>query len=379
MKLSCQLCVWSVLAALSGCSRSGPEASQGCGSVENLGAPTCVAHASDSGQPLVAGAQVRLYAASGLADAVDYDVSSDAPEVVEVVDARITSECGQPAARITAKQPGTTRVRFTPAEGDPVIVEVRVELAQRLAVTPFLDDRASSVPSQDRQHPPVLVDELVQVAGGSMLWLVRYYGEGEQELRGRGLASITPPSFASAALTASDERELFELRTQTEGEGEIKLAAGATQLQLPVRSVPAAAVTSLQLYVEDDVADAGAGTRLSAMARGFDDSAKPVYGTEISYAVGNRQLGSADLIRYEVKPGAQSTLTATTGSASASVSIATDETAEITRASATELRNCSVGGSTDALANFALLAACVGLVLRRKVGRGGAPERQITM
>lgn len=261
MKLSCTLCVWSVLAALYGCSRSGPEASQGCGSVENLGAPTCVAHPSDSGQPLVAGAQVRLVAASDLPDAIDYDVSSDAPAVVEVVDARITSECGQPTARITAKQPGTTRVRFTPAEGDPVIVEVRVELAQRIAVTPFLDDRASSVPTRDGQHPPVLVDELVQVAGGSMLWLVRYYGAGEQELRGRGLASITPPSFASAALAASDERELFELRTQTEGEGEIKLTAVSTELQLPLRSVPAAAVTSLQLYVEADVADAGAGTR----------------------------------------------------------------------------------------------------------------------
>lgn len=358
-----------ILVSLYGCTSEQEKSNQGCATT--LGSPICQDREPDR-RPLVVGSNVLVYTDVGEAPAdgerLTYQVSSDAPDIVELRETQIDSECGQQSVRVSAKKAGVATLRFEGPLGDKS-VQVQVEDPTRISVAPFLDELASGVKSRDGNLPPKEVDELAQVTGGVMRWRIRYFGSSANtELRGRGAATVSAPAFVTSSVLEASERDVFELTGNAEGTGEVEVKAGAISLKMPLRVVPQAAVRSVQLFVQDDGADAG--TTLNAMARAFDEADKPVYGAQIKYVFGGREIGAGDYLSYEVRSGARTTLDARSGEVRAYTTLPADDTSNPQVHSDRELVDCSVGGGVDGRANFVLLAVGVGLVLRRARRRG---------
>lgn len=357
--------LWTILLPLYACS-SEQSSNEGC-ATGDLGAPICQNKDPDP-RPLVVGSSVLVYSEVGdvppNGESFTYEVTSDAPDVVEVRESQVSSNCGQQTVPVLAKKAGTSIVHFKGPTAEKT-VEVRVEDASRIGVAPFLDELASTVRTRDGISPPKRVDELAQVLGGAMRWRVQYFGASDQELRGRGAVTITPPAFASTTVLESREREVFELTGNAEGAGEIELRAGTASSKMPVRIVAQDAVRTLRLYVQD--ADADAGEQLNAMARAFDESQKPVYGAHIGYVVDGRDLGTGDYVTYE-RAGAEGTIETQLGDVRASTKVPVAGTRNAQMHSDKDLIDCSVGGRTDRFANFALVFGLVAWGLRRRAG-----------
>lgn len=356
--------------AMFACS-SGDE-DEGC-QVSDPSTPLLCSDKPEDTRALATGTTTRVYptapkdrqnTADADGGALMYDVTSDDPSIVEVLDARAEDNCAQPAARVSAKKAGTTTVRFKHASRE-LSVEVKVADPAYLAIVPFLENYARTAEVRDGERPPLQTSAIGQVVGNPAYWQLAYFADAIQQLRGSGKPTVDLPDFASGSVSTHgglDERDVLELRATTEGTGSLDITFGNASLQVPLRGVPASAVSSIRVYVQKDTgAD---GEALGAMARSFDADGKPLYGTPFSFAYNGQAPVEGDFVRFNFSAGASVPLVASFGDVRAETTVqgSTDNT-QFTRTA--DILNCSLGGRGTPVANFALVTALIALGLRR--------------
>lgn len=323
-------------------------------------------------------------------------LDTDHPDVIRLLDERVSvAPCAAPATRVKALRAGTAVVRFTFPDGQVVSASVDVVPAANARLVPFLDELAAG--KKVKGDPlPLESDtkEIVQLAGGKAVWRVAYTSATGSSLRGSGATTYTLPEGATSTPVASDrDRELFELDTPKALAPGAKLEARAANITLsvPVRVVPADAVTSVRVYVQDvpsSGADGGAGDagappkQLAVLARATDATGATVRGAPFAYTLGGMPVDEGgDILLYDFDPKApERPLTATVpgSTAKGEASISAAPTPNLTRSTARDYANCSYApggagaGATAGGVVVALGVALLGLVGRRR--RRPAPE-----
>ncbi|HRG97628.1 MAG TPA: hypothetical protein PLR99_15340 [Polyangiaceae bacterium] len=314
---------------------------------------------------------------------------TDQPDLLRVLDASVNvAPCAAPVVRVKALRAGTATVRFTLPDGQVTTASVEVVPAAGARLVPFLDELAAGRKTQGTP-PPLESDtkEIVQLAGGKETWHVVYTSAAGSVLRGSGATTYTLPEGATSTLIENGkDRELFQLVTPKvlAPGGKLEARAANATLSVPLRVVPAEAITDVRVYVEapptGDGGDAGAGSKqLAVLARATDATGATVRGTPFDYTVGGAPLGEGgEIVIFKFDRSApERPITATVPGARAKgealIAVAPGETP--TRNSAGDFASCSYApsrGARGAGAALALGVALAGLAARRRTRRSSA-------
>lgn len=337
-------------------------------------------------------AHVSAAAKSEAPGDVEVQVSTDTPDLLRVLDARVTvPRCSTPTVRVKALKEGPAVVRFTYPDGKSSSASVTVSLATRAELVPFLDDTVKSTKARGGETLPVSpTREIVQVVGGKMIWRVRYSSASGAALRGSGATTYSLPQGATSTLVENDkDREIFELTTASVNGGKLELRAASTTLELPVRVVPPEGVATVRLFVEDDAdgengaksagADGGASAKkaqLHVLARAFDATGATIFGVPFTFTLGT-EIGppGGDLLSYDFDPSAAkrplvATVSGSPARAETTLSVASP--ANLSGTDGRELVSCSFGhglGGAESLAEGLAFGGLVLALARRRRSR----------
>jgi hypothetical protein len=315
---------------------------------------------------------------------VTVTVRSSAPDVLLPLEDRVTvAQCGAPSVRVKALKEGTATLSFAFPDFTTRVRSAAVTLPAKVEIVPFLEDVVSSVASRGEPLPAADTREIVQMAGGKMLWRARYTSAAGKLLRGTGATTYTLPRGATASPFANrKDRELFALSTLAGANGTLGVRAPGASLDVPLRVVPAEAITTLKLFVEDEVSttggegDAGAARRLGVLARALDATGATVYGAPFTFALGSETARpGGEVLQYDFAPSApkQPLVVTVAGSpARAETTISAASPAKFTRLGGEDLAGCSFGAGRHGASSFGACVALVGLFLgvRRRRVRG---------
>ncbi len=362
-----------MVAFLLACNASSEESPRGCASSSSGGPssnPGCLSAGSwVAAGPIALGATAHLRPGTPgpeTASPVAYKITSDAPDIVAVVDAQATDRCGVPVALVVGKKRGTATVTFR-SSSSTLSARVTVEEAERVTIVPFFDSLVGTIKTRNGKVPPAVIGELAEVAGGRMRWLARYVGRDDVLLRGRGALTFTPPAFASASLVDNDkDRELFDLVMTGEGQGELIVKGSGAETRFPVRGLPVSKLASLEVYVQDD-SSAKEKEQLGLLARTYDAEGKPVYGAPTSLSMDSRSLGAGELLFYNFRAANNRVLRAQVGALREEVTVrAADD--DLRPSDGNEFSNCSFGRGSSGAAGWAFSLAVALLSIRRLRG-----------
>ena len=340
--------------------------------------------AADSSAPIAVDAVARVGSRppSGVQHGdSELSVTVEPPDVLRAVDARVTVSRCSPNARVKALKEGTAQVTFTYPDGKVATASVTVALAKKAEVVPFLDRAVQGVPARAGESLEVEeTNEIVQLAGGKMIWQVRYATATGTALRGRGGTTYTAPQGSTSTVVENDkDRELFELTTSGAG-GKLELRTAGASLEVPVRVVPKEAIASVRLFVEDDAArvaraasdEAYRKGRLHVLARAFDAKGATIFGVPYTFTLGSEApVSGGELLAYDYSGSAQkqplvATVPGSPARAETTVLAATPPS--LTPSDGRELAGCSLGygANTSGVASGVLLGGLVALGVRRR-------------
>ncbi len=329
--------------------------------------------------------------------AIEVVVSTDQPDTLRLLEDRVTVDsCANARVRVKALRAGTVALRFALPDGTATTVTVEVAPAKKVRLVPFLDEVVQGARVRGEAIPVEKdVKELVQFAGGKAVWRLDYATADDRPLRGTGATTYTLPAGATSRLVPNEkDRELFELTAPTSAGADPKLEAraGSALLMVPLRVVPADAITSIRVYAEDEgPAPRDGGTdpkRLSVVARASDARGVNVHGVPFTYTLGASAGAAAEtaspggpLLGYgfaRAAPQRQVVATVAGSPAKGEIGISAATPADLQRSDADAYANCSASpGSTarGAGAGASASLAAIALVLgwrRRRAGEARA-------
>jgi hypothetical protein len=361
-----------------------PSEDRGC---EVGPAPECGGGTAAPSDPIAVDSVARAVAGvpTGVQGDSEVSVTVEPPDVLRPLDARVTvARCSAPTARVKALKEGAAQVTFTYPDGKVSTASVTVALAKKAELVPFLDYAVRDAAARGGESLKVEeTKEIVQLAGGKMIWQVRYSTATGTALRGRGGTTYTVPEGTTSTLVENEkDRELFELTTSGAG-GKLELRTAGASLELPVRVVPKEAIASVRLFVEDDAARTAKAAsdesyrkgRLHVLARAFDAKGATIFGVPYTFTLGSEApVSGGELLAYEYSWSAakQPLVAGVPGSpARAETTLLAATPPGLAQSDGRELAGCSLGDGRGAsgVASGVLLGGLVALVARRRRAR----------
>ena len=348
-------------------------------------APICPSQKPNGTIAVDAVAHVRgSFSADG--GTVDLDVTTDRPDLVRILDSRVSTDaCGAPSVRLKALAEGTAKVRFSAADGATTEVSIRTATARTAKVVPFVESVVKATKTREPKplDVPDTESELALVSGGKMVWKLTSFDAAGVALVGSGAVTYTlPEGVASTLIESSSDMELFELTASSPASGTFEARTGTARIQIPARVVAPEAIKTLSLFVQDDTevgtsekTDAGASKRaqLGVLARAEDANGKALYGAPFRFVLGAETAPSGDqILLYDFDPAAppRSLVVTVPGSeAKAEASLRVASPAELSRVGGRDLANCSFGSGAAGASSFFSSLALVLVVLRRRRAR----------
>jgi hypothetical protein len=304
-----------------------------------------------------------------------YTVSSSAPELAEVVNAKVDDACGTPSVTLKAKKAGTATITYAEVTGGAKTTATFVIVdPARITATSYADALLQGKPTRDGQAPVAQdLTSLTLAERGRTGLLLRYFDAKGASLRGVGAATFAYVGGLTVTPILG-KREGAELTGTTLGAHGLDIASGDAKLHLDVSVVKVETVTSLRLYVESDQG-AKAGQTLGVLARASDAQGATVYGAPIIMSLGTRAAESGDLLQYPYKAGSPQRLLVEAGGARTETTVSVDpahmDSVTIGDSHRT-LAGCQVGGLGGG-GSAGLLAIAALMVRRRR--QAGARAR----
>lgn len=322
-------------------------------------------------------------------------ITIDPPDVARLLDTRVTvPPCSTAVARVKGLRAGKATLTFTFPDGQVTTASVEIVPAANARLVPYLDEIAAATKAKGEQ-PALESDskQIVQAAGGKVVWRVAYTSASGAALRGSGATTYTLPEGATSTLVDNTkDRELFELDTPKvlPADAKLELRAATATLTVPVRVVPADAITQVRVYVQDTASgggtsgDAGAKSKqLGVLARATDATGATVRGAPFVYTLGGAPVEpGGEILFVDSDPTApERPLGASVpgSAAKGEALVAAAPNANVSRSSAGDFASCSYApssaGAKSAGAALALGLALAGLAARRRTRRDAGATR----